>query len=519
MGLFSPTQIEQINKAAEKSLASLEPVKNNDPSKMGSEIREMSEKVIEYFQDSPSILIETAQQLEDYVDEAIRAGYCGIDTETTGLDRIKDYVVGASLYYPGGNECYIPMKHMVPIFEQPYKGQLTYEEVQHALQKFVTAGTKMIFANADFDLAMIYKDLHVDMNDICYFDVLLAWRCLKENEPHNDLKTLYNKYCLRGKGDPKKFTDFFTPALFPYCKPQVAKLYAANDAKITYELFKFELQYLTPSNPKCQKSHLEKIASLVWDVEFPLIKICQNMHRTGIYLDQNVANTLRARYQKRLKSEQEKLAGMIDEIISETDYSIAKKRPFNSGKDFNVNSTTHMKYLVYEMMKVPSVGGKKSTSKEVIGDLNLPVTNQILKIRSLLVLINTFVEKLPKAITPDGRIHAQFKQIGAATGRFSCIAEGQLVNTPDGFVAINQLCKGDTVYCIDEAGNLTTRNIIATQKTGYRECVRIVVEDTDTGLFHEIICTPEHPIRGSDGNWYHAEDVKLGQSLKSMKED
>ena len=57
---------------------------------------------------------------------------------------------------------------------------------------------------------------------------------------------------LKGKGDPKKFSDFFTAQLFPYCKPEVAKLYAANDAKITYELFKWQLPYVTKDHPKCK---------------------------------------------------------------------------------------------------------------------------------------------------------------------------------------------------------------------------------------------------------------------------
>ena len=71
---------------------------------------------------------------------------------------------------------------------------------------------------------------------------------------------------MKGVGDPKKFSDFFSPQLFPYCKPQIAKLYAANDAKITFELFKWQLPYVTKSHKKCQDNHLERIADLVWNV-------------------------------------------------------------------------------------------------------------------------------------------------------------------------------------------------------------------------------------------------------------
>lgn len=420
MGLFSTAQIDQINKVAERSKQILEPPRESVSKSMNTDLQEMSKKVCEYFQDSSAILIQSVDDLHDYISDCIEFGYAGIDTETTGLDRVKDTIVGASLYVPGRPECYIPMKHLVPIFDTPYKGQLSYDEVSQEFQRIADSNIKLIFANADFDLAMIYKDLKADLNDRCYYDVILAWRCLKEDERDNTLKGLYNKYCLGGKGDPMKFRDFFTPKLFPYCKPEVAGLYAANDARITYELFKWQLPYVTKEHPKCQKHHLEAIADLVWNVELPLIKVCQNMHRTGIYLDKDVAKVLQQRYNDRLAEEVKQLQAMIDEIIADKQYvaPYGTKRPFTCGADFNPDSTVHVKYLLYTIMGLDSSNGT-STDKNVLGELNLPVTNQILKVRSTAVLINTFVKKLPKATTADSRIHCNFKQIGAATGRFS----------------------------------------------------------------------------------------------------
>lgn len=433
MGLFTRDQIEQINKVAEKSkeIAEFKPTSNNKVRGANSEIQEMSQKVIDYFQDSPAILIENVDQLDEYVTNMIEAGIGGIDTETTGLDRVKDTIVGASLYYPGGIECYIPMRHLVPIFDEPYKGQLTYEDVGAEFQRFVDAGTKMIFANADFDLSMIYKDLKVDMNDICYYDVILAWRCLKENEKDNALKVLYNKYVLKGHGDPMKFADFFTPQLFPYCKPEVAKLYAANDAKITYDLFMWQLPYVTKDNPKCQRNHLEAVSDLLWSVELPMIKVCQNMHRTGIYLDKEIASTLVTKYNKEVKKEETKLAELVQDVLEKSSYSPSpmQKVPFKTGAEFSSTSTMHVKHLLYTVMGLPQGKDGAKTDKTVLAEFNLPVTNQILKVRSLHTLISTFVEKLPKATTPDSRIHCQFRQIGADTGRMSS-AEPNMQNIP-----------------------------------------------------------------------------------------
>ena len=148
MGLFFPEDEDKINAVAAKSKEVLKPIKiSKSVTSSQHEIDESTKAVLEYFGDSPALLITNVSQLHEYVLKAIESGYCGIDTETTGLDRIHDTIVGVSLYYPDGVECYIPCKHLVPIFETPYKNQLTYEEVGAELQLFVEANTKMIFAN------------------------------------------------------------------------------------------------------------------------------------------------------------------------------------------------------------------------------------------------------------------------------------------------------------------------------------------------------------------------------------
>ena len=441
MGLFSPAQIDKINKVAAKSKEVLKSPKSNSSKGMNSELNEISNKLIEYFKDSPAILITTVEELHDYISKCIEYGYAGIDTETTGLDRIHDTIVGFSIYCPGQPEAYIPCKHLIPIFDELYKNQLSYEECGKELQRLVDANTRLIFANADFDIAMIYKDFKVDLVDICYYDVILAWRCLKENEKDNALKTLYNKYVLKGKGDPMKFRDFFSPKLFPYCKPIVARLYAANDAKITFELFLWQLPYVTKSNAKCQKNRLEKIADLVWNIEFPMIKVCAMLHRVGVYLDNDTAISLKDRYNSRYKEESDKLHKIVQELINNKDIAHNSRRPFRTGADFNPNSTVHVKYLVNKLLGSQAT----STGKEVLEKLNQPSTDQILRVRGLVKLLSTYVEKLPNNTTSDSRIHATFKSIGADTGRMSS-ADPNMQNIPSHATDIRHMFRATPGY-------------------------------------------------------------------------
>lgn len=535
MGLFNLSQIEQINRVAEKS-KELAPQAPKKTKSVTSEIDAMSAQVIKYFEDSKSILITAEEQLAEYIDNTIKAGYCGIDTETTGLDRIKDTIVGSSLYYPGGVECYIPNKHRIPIFDDLRKNQLTYEQCQRQFQRLVDAKVKMIFANADFDIAMLYKDYGVDFIPACYYDVILAWRCIKENELHNGLKELYNKYVLGGKGDPKKFNDFFDVALFPYCKPEVAKLYAANDAKITYDLFRWQLPYVTKGNPKCQKQHLEKIADVVWGIEFPMIRVCAMMHRTGSYIDADVAKSIDKRYDEKYNQELAKLQQMVQTLIDDRDIPTNSKRPFRTGKEFSPTSVTHARYLCYNLLGVPvptsgKEKGKQATSKEILAELNLPETNQLLKVRSLSTLITTFVKKLPRAVTPDGRIHAQFRSVGAATGRM-CLAEGTLIQVPREYSSEQDFlgyCKkiediqcGDYLYSLDTQGNRVSAKVINRWITGRdRECIKLnyYILQNGTEVPCSLICTPEHPILlqvGNEYRWIEAKDLKLSDTVRSL---
>lgn len=451
MALFSAAQIEQINQVAAKSKEVLQPPKSTKTKSINAELNSISAKVVEYFKDSPAILITSQEELHEYVDKCIEAGYAGIDTETTGLDRIHDTLVGASLYYPEGAECYIPCKHLIPIFDEPYKNQLTYEQVRVEFQRLVDAKVKLILANADFDISMIYKDIHVDIAPAVYYDVILAWRCLKENEPDNTLKVLYNKYCLGGKGNPMKFKDFFPPKLFPYCKPEVAKLYAANDAKITYDLFIWQLPYVTKSHPKCQKNHLEKIADLVWNIEMPMIQVCAMMHRVGIYLDKDTADILHNSYTLKQNEANAKLADLVQSLIDEKDFPNNSKRPFRTGKDFNPNSTPQVKYLCEELLKTPPGRG---TGKDVLEEINLPVTNQILAVRGLVKLIGTYIDKLPRATTSDSRIHATFKSVGADTGRMSS-AHPNMQNIPSHVTDIRHMFRATATreYVVDSEVN------------------------------------------------------------------
>lgn len=513
MPLFTPSQISQINKAAEKSKATLNPpTQSKKAASIVTELAKAYALVQEYFKDSEAVCIKSMEQLHEYIDLAVQCGWVGIDTETTGLDRIHDTIVGWSLYYPGGYEVYIPCKHRVPIFEDLYKDQISYEESRIELQRLVDAKVKMILANADFDIAMIYKDIKVDIIPCVYFDVILAWRCIKEDEKDNALKILWAKYVMKGKVIGKKFSDFFNPKIFPYAKPEVAALYASNDAKITWELFTWQLPYVTIDNPKCKKHHLEDIAKLVWNVEMPMIKVCAMLHRTGFYIDTDTVSALSVSYHERETKEVEKLQNMIQEYINTLDKLTVMNSPFKSGKDFNFSSPVHVKYLLYKMMKIP-FPESEGTGKEVLQLVNHPITDQILKARGVNKLINTYVDKLPTTIAKDGRIHGCFKSIGAA-----CITGDSIIPTSHGYRTLEDIC--EAAGCKD-AEHVEVSDLIIVNKDQQLESAASVIRYTDyptiritTECGFTIEGTYNHPVMVS--SYRSSDNVTFGDKRLSV---
>ena len=81
----------------------------------------------------------------------------------------------------------------------------------------------------------------------------------------------------------------------------------------------------------------------------------------------------------------------------------------------NLNST---KQLQKELQKLGIEC--HSTSEEVLSKFNHPVTNTLKEYKEASKLLSTFVEKTPEYINPvTGRIHSNFSQYGAKSGRFT----------------------------------------------------------------------------------------------------
>lgn len=150
---------------------------------------------------------------------------------------------------------------------------------------------------------------------------------------------------------------------------------------------------------------LEKI---FFDVEMPLVAPLARMERYGITVDTKYLGKLDA-----------KLSGSLEKICKKI-YKLA-------GREFNIASPQQVGEVLFDELKLSSTGVKRgksgaiSTAADVLEKLQgtHPVVDLILEHREISKLLNTYVQALPKLVASDGRIHTNYNQCVAATGRLS----------------------------------------------------------------------------------------------------
>ncbi|MGN1450945.1 MAG: DNA polymerase I [Eubacteriales bacterium] len=148
--------------------------------------------------------------------------------------------------------------------------------------------------------------------------------------------------------------------------------------------------------------------------ELPLAKVLAEMEHEGFLLDE-----------KSLRAFGRELDGLIAHATSEV-YSLA-------GKEFNISSPRQLGTVLFDEMHLPH--GKKtktgwSTNFDVLKKLSgEPIVAAVLSFRAFTKLKSTYVDGLLRAVSPSGRVHTTFSQLGAVTGRLSS-SEPNLQNIP-----------------------------------------------------------------------------------------
>lgn len=377
-------------------------------------------------------IIITKERLKEYIDICISNDVISIDTETTGLDPITDKIVGLCLYTPNEKAVYVPINHTSYVTGVRVDNQLTESEVAEVLQDIVTMNTYVVMFNANFDIRVIRNQLGVYLN--CDWDCYLAGRLLNENEESKGLKALHQKYVLNGQEDEFRFDALFKGVTADKIPINTFYLYAAHDAIITYELYQYQKQYLyyDETQPNEARNGMNGVSWVFFNIEMPCVKVVCDMEDNGVKFDFEYQQKLSEKYNRLLEEKTQefyKLCSVYNEEIEEY-----KKKNVNHRLDnpINIGSPTQIAILLYDVLGIepPDSKSPRGTGSAILQKIDNPIAKAILDYREMAKLVTTYIDKLPNCVNPkDGRIHCNFNQYGADTGRFSS-SDPNLQNIP-----------------------------------------------------------------------------------------
>lgn len=388
------------------------------------------------------ITSDNQEDLIGYIDKCIENDIVSIDTETTGLDTMNDRIVGISLKTYGKNSVYIPIHHVSYITNELVDKNIDKQFLAEQLKRLLN--TKIIMFNANFDIRII-QQLGVTLK--CWWDCQIAAHLLNENEEQPNLKNIHRKYVLKGKEDAFRFGELFKGITFDKVPIKSAYVYGAHDADITLELFDYQKQFLIPTEEKCKKHHLEKLAKLFREIEMPCVEVVVGMENNGISLDQDICKKLSIKYNEQLKEKEhlffEECNKYADKIEA---YRNKHYTDCKLDNPINVSSPTQLAILIYDILKIEPVSKKspRGTGEEILVKIDNPVTKAILEYRKVQKLISTYIDKMPKIVNKKTKkIHCNFNQALTDTGRFSS-SEPNMQNIPSHNRDIRQMfCASD----------------------------------------------------------------------------
>ncbi len=345
-------------------------------------------------------LIKYEKEIEDWMTQSEEIGEFAIDTETTSLDPHTAKLVGISISNRIGNACYIPLNHI-------RGNNLNEKKVLSILKNYLEdESIKKVGQNIKFDFIVFY---HRGITLKSMEDTMLMSYTLDAGKNRHNMDTLSDIHLghktIKFKdlvGTGKKQLNFSEVDI------SEAKDYAAEDADITFRLYKIFLKSLKA----------EKLLNIYELFEKPLIKILAEMEIKGIKLDKSSLNKLSSKFSIKI----EKLEKSIFKI---------------SKKIFNIGSTKQLGEIMYNDLKIAALKktkkGSFATSASVLEDLafkGYEFPKLILEWRQISKLKNTYSDALPEHINQNTkRVHTSFLLAATTTGRLAS-SDPNLQNIP-----------------------------------------------------------------------------------------
>ncbi|MBC8119067.1 MAG: DNA polymerase I [Burkholderiaceae bacterium] len=353
----------------------------------------------------PDVHYETVlsyEQLDSWLAKIGSANLTSIDTETTSLDPMSARLVGISLSVEPLRACYIPLAHryagappQLPLDDVLEQLRPWLESPHHRKAGHDTKRDMHVFANHGIHLAGTAHDTQLQSYIL---EVHRNHDIDSLAERHLGRKTLtYVEVC--GKG--------VNQLCFDEVAVDRATEYSGEDAEVKLALH--EALW-----PRIEAD--EKLRFVYEQIELPTALVLYEMERTGVLIDR-----------VKLAGHSQQLGARIAELEARS-HELA-------GQPFNLGSPKQIGEILFDKLGLPVVkktaSGAPSTDEEVLEKLALdyPLPKMLLEHRGLSKLKSTYCDKLPATADQDGRVHTNYGQAIAVTGRLSS-SDPNLQNIP-----------------------------------------------------------------------------------------
>ena len=335
-------------------------------------------------------LIQTPEELRKTIETLTSQPVVGLDTETTELDPYTSRLRLIQLATPD--------RVYVIDFDRFSDGDTRKSEALEPLRRLLSAPRPIKIAhNAKFDAKFIKHNLGVDLGGL--FDTLLASQLVGAGdiEERHGLETVANRYLNELVDKSERLSNW-------NLELTAAQLeYAARDAAVLLPLREKLIERLKAES-------LVKCAQLEFECVMPVV----DLELAGIFMHKDRWLEQLGIVEKRREELAEQLQSVLAEESSQGSLFGGPQR-----EDINLDSQQQLTKALNRLgIQLPD-----STRNWKLQPLaaQYPIIATLLEYRTVQKALTSYGTNMIEMINPvTKRLHADFRQIGAPTGRFAC---------------------------------------------------------------------------------------------------
>ncbi|MDQ3687519.1 MAG: DNA polymerase [Acidobacteriota bacterium] len=418
-------------------------------------------------------LIRTADELRREAETLSQQPVIGFDCETTSLDPYGGRMRLVQLAAPDG-------VRLIDL-DSFADGDARRAEALEPLRQLLAAPRPIKIAhNAKFDAKWTKHYLGVELGGV--FDTLLASQIVSagDTDDRHSLEVVAARYLNETIDKSEQLSDWGGELSGSQLE------YAARDAAVMLPLREKLIERLKAND-------LVRCAALEFECVMPVA--CLEL--AGVFLDEG-------RWREQMVIVEKRRAILAEELQNMLSEGTVQGSLFeNARAHINIDSHTQLTAEL-KRLGVPVPDSTRNWKLQPLA-ADYPVVAKLLEYRTVQKSLTSYGANILDEINPaTGRIHANFHQIGAPTGRFACLAGDTLVPTLNGFRQMDTIKQGDQVK--------TSYGFKKVQKawmTGVRQLYRMQLRDG-----RSIRATADHRfLAGRGDTWKQLDELRPGDAV------